>query len=55
MQEVKNLCAICLIKFKCIWIKFGMLSRLVGLMTLILILCSPVSIQGRESNLDDFV
>ena len=36
-----------------IWIEFGVLLKLVGLMNLILILSCPINIQGREVDLDD--
>ena len=71
MHESKTFCASFLQKFLhyWVWMEIGMLSRLVSLINfshfkslklislinLILILSHPVSIQGRESNLDDFI
>ena len=41
--------------FRSIWMEFGILLRLVGVMKLTLILCRPFSIQGRVPYLFDFV
>ena len=50
-QECKNY----LTNFSMIWIEFGLLLRLVGVINLILILSQPFSIQGREPYFYDFV
>ena len=40
--------------FQLIWMEFGMLSRLVSVMNLILLLSNPFHISGREPYLCDF-
>ena len=41
--------------FQLIWMEFGVQLRLVGVMNLILVLSCPLSIQGRQPYLCDFV
>ena len=50
MQESKNACA----SNQWVWMEFGILLRLVGQISLILF-SDLMNIQGRESNLGDFV
>ena len=46
---MQNLYACYQQSFQLIWIEFGLVLRLVGMINLILILSQPFSIQGRES------
>ena len=41
--------------FQAIWMEFGILLRLVDVMNLILNLCHPFNIQGKETYWCDFV
>ena len=52
-KKLKNFVPIVSQSWEWIWIEFGMLLRLVGLVNLVLILAGPISFQWRESN--DFV
>ena len=57
-QECENLKTfVAIISQSCdlIWMEFGMLMTLVGLMNVILILPSPINIKGREPYLCDFI
>ena len=55
MQERKQFCASYLWKFVMGMGEIAMLLRLVGLFNLILIISCHINIQGKDSNLSDFV
>ena len=55
MEESENIYGNYLAKFPPIWIEFGILLGLIGVMNLIVSLCCPSDVQGRDSPSCDFV